>query len=215
MYYKKQRKRTIKYLNKLMFIPAEMRKKEKGFRKELVLPLFVILIMVMSMFGYMWGSSRARTTYNGFAFIQLENGLFRLRLGDILIDFNNYPSGIEWINASRGVGGMFSTPMVYVTYDSGSEYAETMAEMHYNIAELLDKVKGIYAQNAFTSETEHNIPVITCENATFAVPVISIEKANSTEIILEDNCIIVNAKNRQEMLMAYERLLYSIFGVME
>ncbi len=192
-----------------------MKKKDKGFNKKLIMPLFIVFIMVMSVFGFMWGSSRKKMEYNGFKFIQLENGGFMLKIDNSKVIFNYYPSELEWLNTTKGIKDLFNTPMVYVTYDPNSTHAETIAQIHFNIAQLLDETKGIYVQNAFTSETEHDIPVITCKNATLSVPVVKIEKANTTEITLEDWCVVVKAKDKQEMFGAYERLLYSILGVME
>lgn len=197
------------------FIPVKMRKKEKGFRKGLLLPLFVVFIMVMSVFSYMLGSSRTRLTYNGFKFYQLENGGFMLNINNNRVMFSYSPQELERINTTAGIKNLFNTPMVYFTYAQNSTYAETIAEMQFNFAQLMDSIKGTYVQNAFTAETEFDIPAITCKNATLTVPVILFEKAKTTEIMLDDECIVVKAKNRQEMSMAYERLLYSIIGVME
>lgn len=192
-----------------------MKKKDKGFNTKLILPLFIVFILVTSMFGFMWSGSKTKVEYKGFKFVQLETGRFMLNIGNSRIAFNYFPSELEWINVSRQIKSLLSTPMVYLTSNPNSTYAETIAQLQFSFAQLLDETRGIYVQNAFTAETEYGIPVVTCENATSSVPVIMIEKSNSTEITLDQNCIVVNAKDRQEMFMAYERLLYSIFGVME
>jgi hypothetical protein len=106
--------------------------------------------------------------------------------------------------------------MAYAAYDPGSEYAESLAEAQFSISQALEGAKGVFVQAAFTSETEHSLPVVSCSNATQFVPVIIIGYAeNKTEIVLEDSCVAINARNRQEMIMAYERFLYSVLGVME
>lgn len=192
-----------------------MKKKEKGFNSKIILPLFVVFILVTSMFGYMWGSSRTRIDYNSFRFDQLENGNYILKLGNTRIAFNNFPANIEWINSTEGIGKMFSTPMAYITSDYNSSQAQAIAEISFSMAQLLDETKQIFIQNSFTAEGDHIIPVVTCRNATAFTPVIHIQKSNATEIIREGSCITVNAKNKQEMFMAYERLVYIILGVME
>ncbi len=194
---------------------GNMAKIDKGFNTKLILPIFIVFILVTSMFGFMWSGSNTKVEYKGFKFTRLDTGMFRLKVENIVVEFRYFPSELEWINSSGGIGERFDTPMIYFTSNPDSDYKEQIAEMHKHFNELLDETRGIYVQNAFTSESEYNLPVITCENATLAVPVISMEKSNSTEIILDQNCIVVNGKNRQEMLMAYERLLYIIFGVTE
>ena len=192
-----------------------MRKKDKGFNTKLILPIFVVFILVTSMFGFMWSGSNTKIEYRGFKFTRLDTGVFRISIENRVIEFRYFPSELEWINSSGGIKESFDTPMVYFTSNPGSDYKEQMAEMHKHISEVLWETREVYVQNAFTSESEYNLPVITCENATLSVPVIMIGKSNSTEILLEQNCIVVNTENRQELFMAYERLLYIVFGVMD
>jgi len=192
-----------------------MKKKDKGFRKELIMPIFIVMIMVMSVFGYMWSSSRTKIDYNGYKFYQLDDGRFMLSLEDKRIAFNYYPSELEWINTSKGIGNVFNSQAIFITSDYNSTMSETLAEIKFNLAQQIEEFKGAYAQNSFTEPTEYGHPVITCMNATSSVPVVLIERSDATEIVLENNCLTLRAKNRQEMIRAYERLVYSILGVME
>lgn len=192
-----------------------MRKRQKGIRTNTLMTGFIVLIMITSVLGYMWGSSRTKLNYNGYNFYQQENNQFMLRVNDKKIIFNYYPSELEWINATAGISELFSTPMVYITYEPNSTYAEAFAEAQFNLARILDEVKSVYAQNAFTSETDYDIPVIACSNATALIPVIRFEKTNKTGILKEGACVRVGGEKRQEILMAHERLAYIILGVMD
>ena len=192
-----------------------MRKKDKGFKANLALPIFIVFILVTSMFGYMWSGASTKLDYNGFKFLQLEDNSFLFNTGGSRIAFNYFPSEIEWINASPITAGLFATPMVYITSNPESEYLEIMAQIQFNFAQLLSDNLNIYAQTSFTSENEYGLPVVTCKNATLNVPVIHFEMSNSTNIDTDGACIKVMGKNRPEMFMAYERLLYIILGVME
>ena len=192
----------------------KMRKKEKGFRARVILPLFIVFILITSMAGFMWGGSTTKIEYNGFKLVRLETGSFMLSIEGQRIAFNYFPSELEWINASEGIAGLFTTPMAYSTSDPESEYAEPIAQMQFNLGQLLEEIKGVYVQTSFISENVYSLPVITCRNATLFVPVIMMKASNSTEITLEQSCVTVSGRNRQELFMAYERLLYTIFGVM-
>ncbi|MBN2111945.1 hypothetical protein JW707_02485, partial [Candidatus Woesearchaeota archaeon] len=151
----------------------------------------------------------------GFKFYGMEEGGFLLRLDENRILFNYYPSELEWISAPKGIGSLFNAPMIYAASDYNSVYNETFAQIKFNLAQNLFELKYIYVQNSFTTETEYSLPVITCRNATQSVPVLYFEKSNSTEITYEDYCITVKVKSREESVAAYERLLYSAFGVMD
>ena len=205
-------------LKPLLLSSPKMRKKDNGFNAKIALPLFVVFILVTSMFGYMWGSSKTRVDYGSFAFYQSEDGSYILKYGSARISFNNFPANLEWINATEGIGAVFSTPMFYVSSDPESSQAEAIAGISFSLGRLMGEVSNIYVQNSFISEGEHVLPVITCSNATIFTPVVLVENSNSTgptEIVKQGSCIILSAKNRQEMYMAYERLVYIIMGVME
>ena len=196
-------------------MPYKMAKKEKGFRKELIMPLFIVFIMVMSVFGYMWGSGRTKLNYNGFKFYALENGGFMLKMDDYNAAFNYYPSELELVEIPSSAKSIFKAPMFYTTSDYNSTFKETIDEVKFNIAQVIGSDSGTFVKNAYTSETEYDTDVITCADATPSVPVIYIMRSNSTSITLENSCVTIKAVNRQEMFMASERLVYSILGVME
>jgi hypothetical protein len=193
---------------------VKMGKKEKGFNKKIIMPIFIVAIMVMSVFGYMWGSAKTRLTYNGYKFYGLENNNYMLKLDEKRFVFSYYPSELEGIDADEGIGRLFNTPITYATYDANSTYAEEIAQMQFGLGQILKEAKGIYVQNAFTSETEYGLPAVTCANATSSVPVIFFQKTNFTGLTEEQGCVTASGRNKQEMLMVYERLLYTILGVM-
>lgn len=195
------------------------KKKESWTRKEVMIPLFIAFIMIMSTMGYMWGSDSASSLkYNGYDFARMENGKFSVEINKTRFMFNYYPEEIEWINVSKSAASIGNFQMLYVAYDPKSEYAEGIAQIQFELGQLLWDMKGTYVQNAFTSESEYpNIPVVGCANATFYSPVLIIEQSNSTST--EDaggvNCFALYFKNRQELAMAYERLVYAVLGVMK
>lgn len=193
-----------------------MRKKQdKGFRKALIMPLFIIAIMIMSVFGYMFGSSSTKLTYNDFKFYTLEEGGIMLKLDDNRIRFNYYPTELEWLNAPKGIGNLFNVPMIYVTSDYNSLYNETISQIKFNLAQNVGEFKGVYVQNSFTAQTEFDLPVVTCSNASASVPVIHFERSNETKISYANYCVTIKLKNREEAIAASERILYSALGVME
>jgi hypothetical protein len=73
----------------------------------------------------------------------------------------------------------------------------------------------MFVVKGFTSENEFAKPIITCDNATFYVPVIYFKKSNQTVISLENNCIIAEAYRGEDLVKVKDRLLYSIFGVIK
>ena len=46
-----------------------------------------------------------------------------------------------------------------------------------------------------------------------AVPVIYFKQSNETKVIIDDDCIIAEARNNIDILRIKDRLLYSMLGV--
>lgn len=65
----------------------------------------------------------------------------------------------------------------------------------------------------FTTNNTFDMPIITCEDATPVVPIIYFKQSNQTKVSLEENCIIVEARNNIDILRIKDRLLYSMLGI--
>ena len=146
-----------------------MPKKQKGFRKEVIMPIFIVVIMVMSVFGFMWGSGKTKLNYNGAKFYQLDTGSFLLKINNYNAAFSYYPSELELLEMPAGASALFSTPMFYTTSEYNSTFKETIEQVKFNIAEIMGETLEIYVENAYTAETEYDTSVITCADPRPAV----------------------------------------------
>ena len=63
------------------------------------------------------------------------------------------------------------------------------------------------------NETEacENVPILTCENKN--VPIVYFKQESTTSVIYNDNCIIVQG-NDKEIVMATDRMLLNLYGIM-
>ncbi len=68
--------------------------------------------------------------------------------------------------------------------------------------------------NASVSSPYFNFPVITCENTTEETTVIWLKKSEKTEIVENNNCILVTGKDENELLRAADRLSLYLIGIM-
>ena len=107
---------------------------------------------------------------------------------------------------------LLNKPEIDTTSKINDTFSEEIALAQYNMALTLNNV-NIYLRKGFTQNNTFNLPIITCENATFAVPIIYFKQSNETKITIEDNCIIAEAINAVEILRIKDRLLYSILGI--
>ena len=100
------------------------------------------------------------------------------------------------------------------TYDLNSTYKEAIALAQHQM-ELTLSAYDIYVRKGFTANNTYNLPIITCNNATFNVPVVYFKQGNATSIHDESNCIIAEASTNADFIKAKDRLLYGILGVMK
>lgn len=171
--------------------------------------------MVTSVFGVIFYgfSNQTRLKYNKIAFIRKDNH-WEAKINNKIIKFDYFPKEVEDINISAEIlNKLKATPEIDITYDINSSFAETMAYILYELKTILEP--EIYIRTGFTTATRYNQPIITCEDATIAVPVIYLKDYNITQIHLNNNCIVVYAKSAVDLIKIKDRLLYGILNIIE
>jgi len=161
-------------------------KKEKN-RSVIYVAIFIALIMALSIIGFLWsGGSKGQYSYNGFSF-NSEAGEWKTSLGQKTLAFQNLPEEVSNISISDEAKYLIqNAKMIYISYNPG--------------------------EDAVTESNETNLPAITCANATQPVPVILLEKnETSGSIILNNSCLIL--KGQPQKLA--DRLVYAIYGIIK
>jgi hypothetical protein len=86
---------------------------------------------------------------------------------------------------------------------------------------------NVFVRRGFTANSTYALPIITCNDSTENVPVVYFREGsatsttnrtnttNTTNIHLEGSCIIAEAKTNAGFVMAKDRLLYGILGVIK
>ncbi len=182
-------------------------------RNQIMISVFIAFIMTTSVIGYMWmRDTNPEYKYNNFKFSKIQNK-WVAEINKIKVEFDYHPSEILNINASNDVISMLSGKIeIDATYDANSSKKEGIS---YSIYEMNKQLKNsrTYLRQGFISENEFKMPVITCNQSTITVPVIYFMESNETQIYLKDNCIIIEGKKDIDFIMAKDRIVYGIFGV--
>ena len=194
-----------------------MRKKKK-FNSTLWMSLFIAFIMVLSILGIMVGEtspSGSKIKYNDFTFFRVQDG-FMTKINKKDVRFSYFPSDLENITIDPAIKDNFNNiNMVYLTYNPNQPAVQAIANVLYSLKPILDDFFNIYSANSMTVNNTYNLPVITCANATSTVPVIDFRESNSTQLLFEDNCIIFEASSASDFVLLKDRLLYSLFGILD
>ena len=175
--------------------------------------------MVLSAAGFMIDYAfREKLEYNGFSFSQTEQG-FVTKVAGRKIAFNYFPSSLEPINIStEAIDEIKSAKMIGISYDPKSYLVEGMAQLQFYLDTTLPEMFDIFVQKGLTDSMGYELPELSCENATAAMPVIVFGETAENETAgtsYEDSCLVFKAGNEQELVMQAERLVYGLAGIMK
>lgn len=196
----------------------ERQKKSKKNKIGLYISIFIAVIMIFSVIGYMWGESESSTDlYNGFKFTKAQTG-YVAKINKTAVQVYYHPAQLESIPVdARAIDSIRSAKMIYATYDVSSDYIFTQAGAlsEFELSDILFKTKGIYIEQGISAkDTQSNITVITCADSTTSVPVIYMTRGNTTSITYLDGCIIGQAASPADFFAIRDLLIYYANGVM-
>jgi hypothetical protein len=183
-------------------------RKEKRSKGAMYVAIFIAVIMITSVLGYIFGDgSQESMTYGKHDFYK-KNLKWVTKINGNEVAFDAFPAEVELINLSENAKNkILDSKMIYVTYNPN----QTNEELGFAQFDLNQKLMliNIYVSNGMTAENKYGISVITCENATQFVPVIVLEYSSNNIIKEEGSCIILDG----DPILLKDRLLYSVFGV--
>lgn len=189
--------------------------KEKKEKRKWGLILFIVFIMIGTSFSFIfYGFSTVseKVKYNGFIFTNRDN-VWIAKINGRDAAFSFLPSDVENVfafdDAFKRLQGRLE---IDVTYDVNSTFKESIAIAQHQLGLTLANY-NIYLRKGFTTNNTYNLPVITCNDATLAVPVVYFRHGNTTNIHVENDCIIAEALNNADFIRVKDRLLYGILGV--
>jgi hypothetical protein len=191
-----------------------MVRKEKKSKLGAILVFFIAFIMISSIIGFIYSGESDTFKYKDIKFTRTQNQWSAV-INNRKMVFNYFPAEVEGINVSSDViTALLNKPEIDTTSMVDDMFAEEIALAQYNMALTLNNF-NIYVRRGFTTNNTFDLPIISCEDATFAVPIIYFEQSNQTKVSMENDCIIAEARNNFDVLRVKDRLLYSILGIIE
>ena len=193
--------------------------KEKKEKKKWGLILFIVFIMIGTTFSFVFfGFSPAedKVKYKGISFVN-NNRVWIAKINGQEAAFSFLPTEVENIFAFDDFSKMLQDKYeIDVTSEVNSTLKEAIAIAEHQM-ELTLGAYNIYLRKGFTTNTTFipPIPIITCTNTTLNVPVVYFRYGNTTNIHLENNCIIAEASTNADFIKVKDRLLYGILGVIK
>jgi len=192
----------------------------KNGKRKWGLMVFIIIIMIGTSFSVFFtgGAPQSEVVkYNGIKFVSSgsSNRIWIANINDQQAAFSFLPSQVESIVLPRRASQLLQNKFeIDSTSNFNDTFKESIALSQHQMGLTLQKY-NIYLRKGFTLNNSFNIPIITCDDATANVPVIYFRQGNSTRINLENNCVIVEAPDDAGFIMAKDRMLYDLFGVIK
>ena len=190
--------------------------KEKKEKRRWGLMLFIVMIMVGTSFSVVFfgfSGTREVVKYNDIKFARMQDR-WEAKINGKNAAFSFLPNEVEVIPDNESAKLLQNKFEIDVTYDQNSTFKEAMALAQHQMGLTLANY-DIFVRKGFTSNNTFGLPIIGCKDATAQVPVVYFRHRNETKIFNKNSCVIVEASSNAEFIMAKDRLLYSILGVIK
>jgi hypothetical protein len=190
--------------------------KKKGLSKKAILTFIIGGVMILSVFGIMFSSYNSgieEVEYGDYEFQRTNTG-WKTDIDGKKAEFSYLPSDIEEFNMSTEVvDKILDSKVVYITFDPNATIIEEFELMRFELGTSLTQLFGIYSMAGVAKESEeYTLPLVSCENATAELPVISLTEANETNALVDGDCVIIEV-NEYSAAALKDRLLYAMLGI--
>ena len=191
-----------------------MEEQKKFWSKRNIVALFIIIVMVGSSAGFIFGRDEGYSSkYNGFKF-KLINNVWLTKINGKEVRFHLHPTEVENLSVSNDSIKKLDSPSIYFTFEAGKNL-QYIDMIRYEFITSLQEQLNTYVASGVLNATEayKDFPVIDCINATADMPVLKLIFSNETKAYSEGNCVIAEAQSEREMLAISDRIRYGLFGV--
>ena len=188
---------------------------EQQSRKKLILPIFLGLIMVMSIFGFIIGQSTQDNqqvpdggkTFGGHVFQRVNAGWVTTIDGREVI-FRYLPDELSDIDISSIPSDALKKPKIYLSRDPRQSYGLAERDIYHD----LKPVTNLQLACGIDSEECKNVPLKTCKDADAMTAVILFALSEGPSIAFENNCVSISG-DAVHITKVMDKLLYSYFGI--
>lgn len=192
------------------------RKKKKLINSKALIAIFFSFIMVSSILSMIFGGNNPPADtleYEGYEFTR-EDSFWVIKINEEMLRFHYFPTELSKLNVSEeAIERIKSTKMIYISSPVLTEDRDFTSLASFELTNFFASQKVYSSQAISDNNTGYALPLITCQNSTVFVPVITFRNANQSQLILEDDCIIIEAQNSQDYLRVKDKLMLEYMGI--
>lgn len=216
-----------KLINILFIQNVEMARRRKPKKKKLLstgnlMAIFIVVIMVTSILGFMYGGSgntQGNFVYEDMDFGYDPQGILIMQTSQGPLRMNYHPDTVlrdpQYNISMQFTDSIKEKRILYFTYPPEDQFKEGFALVQFDIKENLEDRFGITVYNAFTDENTFGLPVMQCEDAGSSELVLELQSANQTRTGFEGNCMKVYVSKAADILFIRDSIIYKMYGLGE
>lgn len=133
-----------------------------------------------------------------------------------VLELYNDPAKLDDIEVDRAAKNkILDDKQVFITWPPTEDFKQTTVFVYQDLKKVIAEpdIFNIPVTYASTSEYKNNT-VMDCKDATAKASVIKLQLGETTKVSTEGNCIILQGKDEAGIMMAADRLIYLLLGVM-
>lgn len=188
---------------------------KKESRKKVFLTVFLGSIMVLSVFGYIFGQGTGGNekpaangkTFGQYTFKMTTGGWFT-ELDGRQIVFRYLPDELDAIDVSFVPDDALKKSKVYLAIDPDKRFNIAERDIYYSLKPNTNFQIACIEDKEGCAE----MPLKTCKDADDSVAVIELEASNSTSVAYDNNCITVKG-DEVFVTKAVDKLLHAYLGI--
>ncbi|MBS3133153.1 hypothetical protein J4470_03425 [Candidatus Woesearchaeota archaeon] len=196
-------------------------RQESNKTKKMLFSILIGFVLISSIIGFTFSAvpfglqnQDSTIKYNGIEFFQTQNGIATIIDGQVM-EFTYLPDELESMEIDGVTKKISSARMIYTTSDPNSTLASQISGAEFNMAMVLEKNYKTFVDVAFTSDNPYGKSVITCDDATYLIPVFFFNFTNTTTSVTDQNdCIIVNVASEKALDRVRDKIIYELLGVL-
>lgn len=194
-----------------------MKKKDSNKLKNTLFGIFISLIMVTSILSYVGTrNSNNSIVYNNYRFFY-TNGIWKTKVNGYELKFYNSPMEVENYNNTNLdeiIKVIRNSSAILISIDTDSIFIEDIKYIAYLLSNDL-MYNNILTRTVALKKNKYNVSIADCKNATKFVPVIILNQSNSTQLKLNNYCIIISSNSPYGLMYLRDVITYRLFNIIK
>jgi hypothetical protein len=193
-----------------------MNEEKKFFSKKNIMGMIIVFLMVFSVLGIWQGSSDALPKYNGLKVTQNDNQ-YSIKTDKGIITGYVYPSYLEYISLDTTMPAYIFveySPSIVVLFDPTDKALSYIEVLRMELAQQLPLLGKTVSYGITQVNETYSYPVVNCSSTTPVIFLKTSAATNTSHIYGEENCLVLEAESKEDLISLRDRLLYTLFGVM-